>query len=214
MNVTKVRERLIDYQHSLSDGELLFALLGGKNFSLRKAYEVLEATGGFGGLATMSAEELVEQGLLTKGQAQRVYAAISIGRRSIHNTKKRRISSPEVLFEVVRGLSYLDHEELWVVLVNTKLKVKDVVHLYKGTLDGTCVRVAEILEPAIKTKAKGLAIVHNHPSGDTVASPEDIRLAKMVKQACDLMGLYFVDSLIVARDGFMSMLEAGLVDTP
>lgn len=53
--------------------------------------------------------------------------------------------------------------------------------------------------------------IHNHPSGNPQPSAEDIQATKRLKEASDMIGINFCDHLIVARDGYISFKEAGLV---
>ena len=80
-----------------------------------------------------------------------------------------------------------------------------------GTLTNTLVHPREVFEPAIRCSAAHIIIAHNHPSGDPAPSAEDHRLTRSLHEAGALLGIPVADHVIVARDGFFSFAEAGLL---
>ena len=59
-----------------------------------------------------------------------------------------------------------------------------------------------------------MIVIHNHPSGVPDPSPEDLAFTERVAQAGDLLGIFLLDHVIVAADGFYSCLDAGLYPGP
>jgi DNA repair protein RadC len=76
-----------------------------------------------------------------------------------------RVFSPFEAFE---------QEELWALLLNTRLWVTHEVMVYCGMLNAISVRPVELFREAIRRNAFGLLLGHVHPSGDPTPSPEDI----------------------------------------
>ena len=85
-----------------------------------------------------------------------------------------------------------------VLLLNTKQAVIDVVTVYQGTVNSASIRVAEILRPAILANAPSIVLVHNHPSGDTVPSADDLRVTRRVIEAATVMDIEVQDHVVVA----------------
>ena len=76
------------------------------------------------------------------------------------------IHSPKDAFDIVQPfLQHLDHEELWVVVMDTKNRVMSLVALYKGSVNSSQVRVAEVFRQAVISNAPAILLAHNHPSG-------------------------------------------------
>jgi DNA repair protein RadC len=73
-----------------------------------------------------------------------------------------------------------------------------------GGVSACSVYVKDILAPAIEARAARFFIVHNHPSGISRPSPEDVSLTSKVASASELLGLTLVDHVVVADDGFSS----------
>ena len=68
----------------------------------------------------------------------------------------------------------------------------------------------EVFLPAVGSSAASVILAHNHPSGDVTPSREDLELTRRMVQAGEIMGIEVLDHLIIARDRFLSLKEAGL----
>jgi DNA repair protein RadC len=66
-----------------------------------------------------------------------------------------------------------------------------------------------VFRAAIKRAAASVICVHNHPSGDTTPSSEDIELTKRLTAAGTIVGIEVLDHIIVVHDRFCSMKEQG-----
>ena len=80
-----------------------------------------------------------------------------------------------------------------------------------GSLNTTRTHPREILHPAVVHLALGFILVHNHPSGCMDPSTEDVEFTHAIKQACELMGIELYDHVIVARGGYTSLRERGVL---
>lgn len=70
-----------------------------------------------------------------------------------------------------------------------------------GDAQQALVHPREVLQPALLLGACALIVAHNHPSGDPRPSPEDEALTKRLHDACELLGLRLLDSLVFTDDG-------------
>lgn len=137
-------------------------------------------------------------------KATEILAALELGRR-YHLEKfdeNNQITSSLDAYEYLRSrMEHLTHEELYVLLLDRR---KRVLHCERVSSGGTSMTVADvkmIMKPAIEHLADGLILAHNHPSDTPRPSGMDNNLTKHVKQACEIMGLEFVDHIIVCRAG-------------
>jgi DNA repair protein RadC len=185
--------------------------------------------GGFGGLARTTVEEL-ETYLATaphlgrppRACARRIAAAFELGRRVAHDSVAPRsiASSADVAAWAAARLSNLDHEELWLLALDGRSRLRAVRCVAKGGLHGMGVRPADPLRLALRAAASGFVLVHNHPSGDPTPSAEDIAFTRRLASAAVIVGTPLLDHVVVARDGFSSVpfatesasLAAGAVD--
>ncbi len=85
---------------------------------------------------------------------------------------RQSITSPEEmagLLMVEMGL--LEQEEVRVVVLNAKHHVIDIITVYRGTINASAIRVAEVFKEALRRNAFAIIVAHNHPSGDPAPSP-------------------------------------------
>ena len=80
-----------------------------------------------------------------------------------------------------------------------------------GTLDSSIVHPREVFEPAIKNSTAQIIIAHNHPSGDTEPSAEDIAVSRRLVEAGKILDIEILDHIIVSKTGYKSMKESGLL---
>jgi DNA repair protein RadC len=104
----------------------------------------------------------------------------------------------------------LDHEELWVVDLDTRNRVMQLIALYKGSVNSSQVRVAEVFRQAILDNSPSIILAHNHPSGDPSPSPEDVAVTRAIVQAGKLLDIDCLDHLVISKNGFVSLKERGL----
>jgi DNA repair protein RadC len=94
---------------------------------------------------------------------------------------------------------------LFVLPVDGRNNLIGVHEIYRGTATGTSVRISEIISSCLLAQGVGLVLVHNHPSGDSQASDEDVRLTADVFKACKLMDIEMLDHLVIGKNSFTSI---------
>ena len=80
-----------------------------------------------------------------------------------------------------------------------------------GSLNTTRTHPVDILKPVILSNALGVILVHNHPSGVSDPSEEDIEFTRGIQRACEVMGVDLYDHLILGERGFTSLRERGVL---
>mgnify|MGYP001139490424 CR=1 FL=1 len=169
---------------------------------------LLYLLGGLVGLQHASFTELCNVEGIGPAKAAQIKAAIEVGRRIARKKPEERglISSPQdVADQVQYRMATLEQEELWVLLLDTRNHHLRTEQLYKGSLNASTVRPAEIFKAGIRHNAASLIIVHNHPSGDPSPSPEDINLTRMLIEAGKMLELPIIDHVIVGAQGTTSI---------
>ena len=108
-------------------------------------------------------------------------------------------------------MGLLPEEHLRVILLNTRNHVIEIVEVYKGSVNSSQVRVAEVFQAAIAQKASAIIVTHNHPSGDITPSPDDVAVTRAIVQAGKMLDIQCLDHLIVGANGqWCSLKERGL----
>lgn len=98
----------------------------------------------------------------------------------------------------------LDHEEIWMILLNRRNQVIKEIQLTSGTSTSSVFDTKNAIKLALLENAESVILSHNHPSGSLSPSLQDDKLTKDFKGACDLMTLKFLDHVIVTAGGFYS----------
>ncbi|HEV1997814.1 MAG TPA: JAB domain-containing protein [Candidatus Dormibacteraeota bacterium] len=78
-----------------------------------------------------------------------------------------------------------------------------------GGLRASVIQPRDILAPALRWPAAAIVLVHNHPSGDTTPSREDLEVTRQLVAAAKLLGLELLDHLVVSRTRCSSLRELG-----
>ena len=192
---------------ALSSLELLNLLIN------RPAREVWGQYRSLTAIAQAPWQELAELPGLGTATACRLKAAIELGRRLIQEDRGQRpqITSPsEAANLLMPEMRDLDQEQLRVLLLDTKNHVLDNVLIYIGNVSSSIIRVSEVLRPAVRLNATAVIVAHNHPSGDSSPSPEDIQVTRSIVEAGYLLGIEVLDHLIIGHNQFTSLKEKGL----
>lgn len=211
------RERLQHYgAEALSTAELLGIVLrvGQRGeTAVAMARRLLETYGGLRGLAQAPFGQLCQERGLSTAKVAQIKACLELGRRLLATAPEERpqIRSPaDVANLLLAEMSLLEREELWVLLLDTRYRLKEVVRLYAGSLNASSVRVGELFRDAVRTNSAAILVTHNHPSGDPTPSPEDVRLTEMAAQAGKLLDVEVLDHIIVGHGRYVSLKERGL----
>ena len=118
-----------------------------------------------------------------------------------------------VAAEVVACLSEIrtsDREQFVCLHLDARNRINALEVVSVGSLNASLVHPRELFKAAILNNAASVILAHNHPSGDTTPSREDIELTRRMVQAGEIMGIEVLDHIIVGPEGFLSMKEANL----
>ena len=108
-------------------------------------------------------------------------------------------------------LTGVPHEECWLALVDSANRCIAWERLVRGGLDQAQVDIREVLEMALRRKASGVILVHNHPGGSEKASAPDLTITQRLKFLASNMGLRLLDHIIVTDKGYVSLCEQNLL---
>ena len=195
----------------LTDAELLAILLrvGKKGSSaLQVGQRLLFVFEGLEGLQKVTFTELCNVEGVGPAKAAQLKAAVEVGRRLARSRPKEQviITSPQdVADQVQYKMANLEQEELWVLLLDSRNQLIRIEQLYRGTLNSSSVRPAEIYRTGIRHNAAALIIVHNHPSGDPAPSPEDVQLTRTLIDAGNMLEMPVLDHVVVGNRGMISI---------
>ena len=132
----------------------------------------------------------------------------------IYSFSPREVSSPDVVADVINEVLDLNHEPQEIVceiMLNTKNHIVGVMEVTRGTLDSSLVHPREVFRGAILHNAASIILCHNHPSGDSAPSREDMKVTERIKQAGKVLGIDLLDHVIIGNGECTSIREEGLL---
>lgn len=165
------------------------------------------------GLNRMTVEELVKIKGIGTDKAITLCAALEMGRRlgelKIKETYED-FSQPFVIAQyVMERLRHEEVEHVWAAMLTSRNKLIQLEHISNGGLVSSLVEQRAVFKKAIACNAAAIILIHNHPSGDSRPSDEDIRLTKLFVSAGQFMGIPVLDHIIIGDNEFTSLSEIG-----
>lgn len=211
----------------VSDDILLAVLLRtglrGKNV-LALAREILIRLDGLKGLHDTTPETLLALNIKGFGKVKAVElaAALEIGRRAANlrpTAEPPQITTPADAHRLLKPLAEDASQEIfWILALNIKNRlITPPIEISRGTLNSTGVHPREVFRQVLRLNAAAVLLAHNHPSGDTTPSSDDLRLTRRLLDAARLLGISILDHIIIGRaservpEGFASLRQSGLV---
>lgn len=205
------RERLINFgPDTLSNSELLAIIFGTgtrdegvldlssrviKEYGSRNITEIKDVNYAMDllGIPTVKACQLV--------------ASFELGRRFFKEDAGRlpTIRGPEDVFSICDDMRKLKKEEIRGLYLNSRQKLIHTETISIGNLNTNIVEPRDIFQPALEFSALAVIIVHNHPSGDSTPSNEDISFTKRLKDAGKILGIQILDHVVISKSGFNSI---------
>ncbi|WP_297272884.1 DNA repair protein RadC [uncultured Bacteroides sp.] len=201
---------------ALSDAELLAILIGSGNTeesAVALMQRVLAAAGNdLNRLGKWEIRDFARFKGLGPAKSITILAALELGKRRKlrEHAERLTIRSSEDIYHLFHPLLCdLPYEEFWVLLLNQAAKVIDKVRISRGGIDQTTADVRSILREALLQRATQIALIHNHPSGNTRPSNDDLRLTQQARQAAQTMNIRLLDHVIVTDGSYYSFCDEG-----
>lgn len=111
----------------------------------------------------------------------------------------------EQIAEMLCKLFYMDSlavERNYVVAFDAKMRIKGVFLAGQGSATKVAISMSEIMKFLLLIGAVQFIDVHNHPDGGVEASEEDNKFTNALQQVSDLLGLMFIGSMIIDKEGY------------
>lgn len=202
------RKRLAEHgPEYLTTPELLAIILrtgSSRGSALDLAAELLSRFDGLAGLAEADLASLQEVTGIGAAKLAELRAALEIGRRLLLATsgdRPRIGSSADAVAFIGPALRNLEQENLQVILLDTRHRVVDVETVVTGSLDVVSARMGDIFRVAVRRNCAAVILAHNHPSGDTEPSLDDLNLTQRAIEGGKVLGIDVLGHLVIGKDG-------------
>lgn len=107
--------------------------------------------------------------------------------------------------------AHLSEEHFYVIATDTKSKPIAVFDVAHGVIDGAYVQPREVLVRLLLCGASSAILLHNHPSGCSDFSKDDLEVTKQMHAAFELIGMKLSDHIIIGRDNYYSFCQHTLL---
>jgi DNA repair protein RadC len=204
------RDRLLDFGVSSMSGADLLSILTGL-----PEVQTAQLLGGGGdldastkaGLQQISQEELQHRWKFTDAKTAVLLAALELGRRIFlpSLSKGAIMDRPESVAAAFPELHIATVEHFGVLLLDIKNRMIAKRITTVGTIDETIAHPREVFRDAIKVGAAGIIVVHNHPSGQSSPSSEDLRLTDQLLSCSRTLQIPVLDHVILGHGEFTSL---------
>lgn len=214
--IDRPREKLIEKgAQNLKDEELLAILLGtgieGRNVIevakqilrkyskkrlLKMKYEDLSKIKGIGpakSCAILAAQELIKRALKIQDESLPIIRSVKdVIAQAVYMRDKTR-------------------EHFMAIYLNARNEMIFKKPMFIGTLNANLVHPREIFQEALKQNAASVILTHNHPSGDSEPSEDDLAITKRLTEAGKIMGIDVLDHIIITKNKVFSFKEKKLI---
>ena len=206
--MNELRERLAAFGVSvLTDAEVVALTLGTRT-DPDLGRRVLDAVGTPHGLLSRRMNELACIPGVGPQRAQRLLAALELGRRATVTIDLGRplMTADDVAHRMARLKSEV--VEVFVAIgVNARNRVVGEWEIARGWESGVNLTPRQVMTLLVKECVGRVIFIHNHPSGDPTPSPEDVRFTQRLIDAARTLDIRVLDHVVVAATGHASIRE-------
>lgn len=197
-------EAVDDLPHA-QDVDLVASLLGCPR---DHAAALLDAHGDLGALACREASELAGVRGIGLQRARRLRVALELGRRSVRASQPERAGVNDAAAawaQLGPGFVGVLVEELHALYLDRRNRPLARRRLTRGSDRFTVVDPCQVFRPAVGLGAAGVILAHNHPSGASEPSAQDLEVTRRVAAAGAVLGVALLDHLVVTNHGYVSI---------
>lgn len=203
---------------ALTDAELLAVILrcGSKGCSsLELSSEILKMSKleeGLLGIYHLSMQELKKIKGIGDVKAVQIKCIGELSARisRLSARQKLLLQSPESIAEYyMESLRHEEQENLLCMMLDTKNHLLGEKVISVGTVNCSLVSPREVFISAMKFHAVHIILVHNHPSGDSTPSREDLLVTSRIFKAGEMLGIDLLDHIIIGDRCFCSLFKDG-----
>ncbi len=207
--IERPREKLEKYGPSkLKDWELLAILLrtGTKDLDVVKLSQKILRDFKDEKILEASIEDLQNIHGLGLAKACEIVACFELGKRKLKGKKTNILLTPKDVWEAMADIRSSKKEHFVVFYLNARNQEIEREIISVGTVNTSLVHPREVFEGAIKNNATSIILAHNHPSGDTEPSQDDIEITKKLVHAGKILDIRVVDHVVVTDKEFLSII--------
>ncbi|MCF7794762.1 DNA repair protein RadC [Patescibacteria group bacterium] len=140
-------------------------------------------------------------------KSSQLIACFELGKRLFKENQgiMKTIKNAKDVYNYLQDMKSLNKEQFRGLYLNSRAKIIHDEIISLGTLDCSIVHPREVFQPAIEYSATAIVLAHNHPSGDTSPSLEDIKVSANLIKAGNILGIEVLDHIIITKNSYQSI---------
>lgn len=139
-----------------------------------------------------------------------IAAALELGRRR-RGILRSSINAPKDVIPFLQHYTLMPTEHFITVTVNGAKEILSTRVVSVGTINKALIHPREVFANAVSEYASGIICCHNHPCGQCYPSNADIDSTKILQKAAKILGIAFMDHIIITKEDYFSFLEHGML---
>lgn len=215
----RMKERVLQYGiDSLADHEVLEVLLYSavpRGDTNALAHRLLRQFGSLSQVLQADPLDLQHIGGVSPNTAFLLSFSAQLAGRYLRDKNRSRpiLGGSNALLEYIQAL-YIEHniEVAYLLCLNASMQLNQTVKLGEGTVSGVSIYISNVMENALRHKARHVVLVHNHPGGISQPSKEDFELTKRCMQALHYVDVGLLDHVVVCGSRYFSFAQMGYIE--
>lgn len=212
--IERPREKLIQYGPArLSNTELLAIIIrsGKRGESALDVANKLLKKYKTENLPSLTYQELKDFSGLGPAKACEIIACFELGKRLLKEKIAGLYLKPEDIWKELKDIRERKKEHFIIFFLDSRNQEIKREIISVGSLNANLVHPREVFEPAVKNLAAQVILAHNHPSGDSTPSEDDLEINKRLVEAGKILGIEVIDHIIVTKNNFTSFKEKRII---
>lgn len=155
----------------------------------------------------LSIKELLKIEGVGEVLAMRIVAGIELGRRiyGLFDKEIIKITDSKQAYDMLKDMSSLKRERVDMICLNSRFEYICKESIAMGSLNCAKLSPREVLYTAITNNAAFVILAHNHPSGDSTPSEEDVTLTRSINGVLDITGIQLLDHIVIGSNTWSSV---------
>lgn len=217
----KIKNLIIDDQprerlYKLGPSKLalyeLIAIILGSGSKNKDVMELAKEVSNFiniSNISELTLEKLEKIKGIKRAKSALIISAIEIGKRlNKPLLRENKFNDMSEIYNFFRDeLENLNHEKMFLILFDNKRNFLKKIEINSGTSNTILIEQKYIFKTIIDNYAGAFMMIHNHPSGDSNPSENDIKSTNLIIEGSRILNISFIDHLIIGKNEFYSFLS-------
>lgn len=208
-----LREKLLrDGVQSLSDTELLAVFISsgsGKKSCLQLAFDLIKHLGDLRAVLNADPNSFKQVSGIGEVRYVQLQAVKEICRRSdfICLQKDTQITNSKQTYAYLKKrMRDYKNEVFSALFLDNQHRIIAYEELFSGTINSATVHPRPIVERVLQLNAAAIILAHNHPSGVSDASHQDLAVTERIRNALELVDARLLDHIVIGDNEVYSII--------